>query len=427
MDVSDIGKGEVRREPREPGLSGAEGCAAGVGAQASAEARSPKPESQAIRRPRVLLINASHPSYNLGLEKAARWWRRVHGAEIFRASEATPLFGFDAVWISAIFSWDVPLLISTAQMAMTKPFGNPAKVEVGGPGTFGVRQAIFEQTGIWPQSTPDARFEREPAREPGDYKMVFWSRGCPAKNCTLGFPRDGQPPICSVPEMEGWRYTLYPDACPARLISDNNLSALPRAHQELIVERTLGAGFPSVDANSGFEPRSLATRPWAIELWRRLPLVAWRFAYDEAAERAAVLRVIALLDDAGISRSRLHIYCLAGNEPLAECEARVREINAWGAIPIVQARTPLDYMEGPLPCLHDWTDEKLRAFRRWGNRFGKGMPFSEYRHNFAEKPYRGEDLFSVELPEGAAPGELGSAPADAGGAERRVPQLRLFG
>jgi hypothetical protein len=365
----------------------------------SVERRGPR---KCVRRPRVLLVNASHPAYNLGLEKAARWWQRVHGAEIFRASDVTPLFGFDAVWISAVFSWHVPTLISTASMAQA--FGQP--VEVGGPGTFGVRQAIFEKLGIWPQSTPDVRFEREP----GDYKMVFWSRGCPAKNCTLGFPRDGKPPICSVPEMEGWRYTLYPDACPARLISDNNLSALPRAHQELIVERTLAAGFPTVDANSGFEPRSLATRSWAIELWRRLPLVAWRFAYDEAGERDAVLQVIGLLDEAGISRSRLHIYCLAGNEPLEQCEARVHEINEWGAIPIVQARTPLDYMEGPLPCLHDWTSEKLKAFRRWGNRFGKGMPFSEYRHNFAEKPYRGEDLFAGPQME-----------------EDLVPQLRLFG
>lgn len=223
--------------------------------------------------------------------------------------------------------------------------------------------------------------------------MVFWSRGCPAKNCTLGFPRDGKPPVCSVPEMEGWRYTLYPQASPARLISDNNLSALPRAHQELIVERTLAAGFPSIDANSGFEPRSLKSRPWVIELWKRLPLVAWRFAYDEVAERAAVVEVIRMLAEFGFHARKLHIYCLAGNEPMEACEQRVREINDWGAIPIVQRRRPLDYLEGPLPCLHDWTEEKLKAFQRWGNRFGKGIPLSEYRHNFVEPPYRGEKLF----------------------------------
>ena len=334
---------------------------------------------------RVLLINASHPSYNLGLEKAARWWQRTAGAEIFRAAEMTALFPFDAVWISAVFSWHVPRLITMARAAQAA--GIP--VEVGGPGTFGVRPHIFAQLGIWPQATPDARFEPEP----GDYKMVFWSRGCPAKNCTLGFPRDGRPPICSVPEMEGWRYTLYPEAAPARLISDNNLSALPRFHQELIVERTLAAGFPSVDANSGFEPRSLCVRPWCIELWRQLPLVAWRFAFDEVGEEAAVRQVLDLLAEAGIPARKCHIYCLAGNEPQAECEMRVRKINEWGAIAIVQMRQPLDYLEGPLPCLYDWTETRLREFRRWGNRMAKGIPLSEYRHNYVEPAYRGEKLF----------------------------------
>jgi hypothetical protein len=159
----------------------------------------------------------------------------------------------------------------------------------------------------------------------------------------------------------------------------------------MIVERTLAAGFKSVDANSGFEPRSI--RPWVIELWKRLPLVAWRFAYDEQAERPAVLKAIQMLDDAGISRRKLHIYCLAGNEPIAECQARVNEINSWKAVPIVQRRKPLDWIGGPLPTLHDWTEQKLIDFQRWGNRLGKGVEFEDYKRGFKEKPYTGEELF----------------------------------
>jgi hypothetical protein len=327
-----------------------------------------------VHQLRVLLVNASHPSYNLGMEKAARYWQR-NGAYVSRSSTASLLFGFDLVWISAIFSWHVRALIDAAIQAQA--FG--AKVEIGGPGCFGLRKAILDSTGLVPQSSPDPRFEQEV----GTYLMVFWSRGCPAKNCSLGFPRSGQLPVCSVPEMEGWKYTLYPDATPARLISDNNLSALPRFHQELIVEKTLSAGFPSVDANSGFEPRSV--RPWVIELWKRLPLVAWRFAYDELGERDAVLKTIAMLDELGVRRHKLHIYCLAGNEPLAECESRVREINEWGAKPIVQRRRPLDWMEGPLPCLYDWSEQALINFQRWGNRLGKGMPFCDYRRGFRDR------------------------------------------
>lgn len=329
----------------------------------------------------VLLINASHPSYNLGLAKAANYWRRK-GAGVF-AGSAIPRFDPpDVVWISAIFSWDVPALCSLAKDALSRG----CSVEVGGPGTFGVRPYVEQCTGLRPQAVPDPRFEREP----GNYLMVFWSRGCPAKNCTLGFPVDGTPPVCSVPMMEGWRYTLYKDVTPARVISDNNLSALPREHQEFIVERTLSAGFGSVDANSGFEPRSV--RPWVIDTWKRLPLLAWRFAYDECAERDAVLRVIGMLDEAGVSRRKLHIYCLAGNEPVEACEQRVREINDWKAMPIVQRRRPLDWMEGPLPCLHDWTEQKLIDFQRWGNRMAKGIRFAEYRRS-----HRDGDPYTLQL------------------------------
>lgn len=232
---------------------------------------------------RVLLINASAPTYNLGLEKAQNWWL-AQGAVVERANALPRLWlcEYDAVWVSAIFSWHVPSLVHLAQEALQ----GTCRVEVGGPGTFGLRAYIHEHTGLWPQSTPDARFERQP----GTSRMVFWSRGCPAKNCSPGFPRDGALPVCSVPQMEGWKYTLYTDVQPAPIILDNNLSALPVSHQELIIERTLSAGFSVVDANSGFEPRSI--RAETIERWRRVPLLAWRFAYDELAERTDVLRTL---------------------------------------------------------------------------------------------------------------------------------------
>ena len=321
----------------------------------------------------ILLVNASAPTYNLALAKAARWWQR-QGATVDVAKDVATLFRYDAVWISAVFSWHVPRLISMALDALA--YG--VQVEVGGPGTFGPRDLIKECTGLTPRYLPDCRFDREPGR----YAMVFWSRGCPAMNCSLGYPRDGQSPICLVPAIEGVRYTLYPDTEPAPVILDNNLSALPRSHQELIVERTLSSGFHRVDANSGFEPHSF--RLWTAELWRRLPLLAWRFAYDELGERKAVLRTIGILDEAGVSRRRLRIYCLAGNEPLKACEQRAREIQSWGCLPIVQRLRPLDWLGGPLPTQHDWTEQRLIDFQRWGNRLSKGMAFSEYKRGFKE-------------------------------------------
>ena len=319
---------------------------------------------------RALVVNASAPAYNLGAEKIAAWYR-AQGASVEITDRVRPMFvaDFDALAISAVFSWHVPGLIEGVRV--WQAFGR-GPIEVGGPGTFGLRAHITRETGLTPQATPDPRFDRQP----GEYDAVFWSRGCPAYNCALGYPKDGAAPICIVPEMEGSRFTLHADATPARMILDNNLSALPRRHQEHIVERTLSRQFSTVDANSGFEPRSF--RPETAALWSRLPLVAWRFAYDEIAERKAVLRVIEILDGLGVKRRKLHIYCIAGNEPIGACEQRVREIRAWKCVPIVQKRTPLDYLGGPLPVLHDWTERTLTDFKRWGNWLSHSIPFAAY-------------------------------------------------
>jgi len=324
---------------------------------------------------RALLVDASFPAkktrgwyYNLAIAKAANWFR-AQGADV---SFATPKTfssdgSFDVAFVSAIFSWHVQGALQTAEWL--KESG--ARVEVGGPGFFALT-SMARSRGFDAQMQPDPRFDRTP----GAYDAVFWSRGCPAYNCALGYPKDGSEPVCLVPKMEGSRSTLYDDVTPAPMILDNNLSALPRRHQELIVERTLAAGFKKVDCNSGFEPASF--KPETAMLWRTLPLVAWRFAYDEIAERKAVLKVIGILDEIGVKRRKISIYSIAGNEPVEACEQRVREIREWKCIPIVQRRRPLDYLGGPLPTIHDWTERKLIDFQRWGNRLSYAMPFSAY-------------------------------------------------
>ena len=333
---------------------------------------------------KVLLVDASQPPppkkptkkrrgwyYNLGLAKAERWWSE-RGAEVCRASSDVALFevaGATVAFVSAIFSWHVTSALATATMLRKRG----VVVEVGGPGFFALRE-LARASGFEAQVNPDARFDRTP----GAYNAVFWSRGCPAYNCALGYPKDGSRPICLVPELEGSRHTLFSDVTPAPIILDNNLSALPRRHQEHIVERTLEAGFKHVDCNSGFEPASF--KPDTAALWKRLPLVAWRYAYDEIAERERVLKVLGILDGLGVSRRKSHIYCIAGNEPVAECERRAREIRDWGCVPVVQRRRPLDWTgpPAPLPTLHDWTPRKLMDFQRWGNWLSHSIAFSAY-------------------------------------------------
>lgn len=326
---------------------------------------------------KVLLVDVSKPKrkdagwyYNLGLAKAANWWRS-QGADVRTIAPPVTMFdvhGVDIAFVSAIFSWHV--LEALAIAGGLRDAGS--KVEVGGPGFFALKTTA-QAWDFKAQTSPDPRFDRQP----GAYDAVFWSRGCPAYNCTLGYPKEGSSPICLVPELEGSRSTLFPDVTPAPMILDNNLSALPRKHQEHIVEQTLAAGFKEVDANSGFEPASF--KPETAELWRRLPLKCWRYAYDEVKERKSVLKVLGILDSLGISRRKSHIYCLAGNEPLEACEQRVREIREWGCFPVVQRRRPLDWLGGKLPTIHGWTEQGLIDFQRWGNRLSRSIKFAEYR------------------------------------------------
>jgi hypothetical protein len=64
---------------------------------------------------------------------------------------------------------------------------------------------------------------------------------------------------------------------------------------------------------------------------------------------------------------------------------------------VVQRRRPLDYLGGPLPTIHDWTERKLIDFQRWGNRLSYAMPFNEYdpKLNHSGVKARKQDLAPV--------------------------------
>ncbi|WP_287207401.1 hypothetical protein, partial [Mesorhizobium sp.] len=69
----------------------------------------------------------------------------------------------------------------------------------------------------------------------------------------------------------------------------------------------------------------------------------WRFAYDDQAERPFVERVMHMLRDVPSRKKR--VYVLVGNEPMAACIERVREVIAWGGEPHVQPYMKLNALE----------------------------------------------------------------------------------
>ena len=116
----------------------------------------------------------------------------------------------------------------------------------------------------------------------------------------------------------------------------------------------------------------------------------WRFAYDEMKERAQVLAVMRMLSDEPQKRKR--VYVLVGNEPYAECMARIKEVIAHGCEPHVQPLMKLNALDRDEKWVRfDWTDRRLRDVARWANGFvWKRAPFEEYdrhRKNVAPETY----------------------------------------
>lgn len=258
----------------------------------------------------------------------------------------------DTAYLSVAFTWRLNDAFSRA--CWFRQAG--LKVRAGGPGIFTRKHFLADVAEIG-GDFPDAIARHNPM-------ATFASRGCPV-GCWF----------CIVPKMEGRTFTLMPDFQPRPVLCDNNLSALPADYQEHIVARYKAAGVPLLDANSGFEP---ATFDGAVlARWAPINRGPWRFAFDEWGEADEVLRVLKML--AGYSPRRKQVYVLLGNEPFAECMARIAFVIKHGGEPYAQPYMKLNALDRKPHVRFDWTDKRLKAVQRWVNgRFWKYTDFDGY-------------------------------------------------
>ncbi|HYE68384.1 MAG TPA: hypothetical protein VEA58_07210, partial [Anaerovoracaceae bacterium] len=162
------------------------------------------------------------------------------GAKAIEVRTVTDLFhqDYDAVCLSVIFSWDAPMAVYQAKIALSQG----KKVLIGGGGTYKLSSWIYQETGIRPIFKPVDELEAVES----DFKMVYFTRGC-IENCSF----------CSVWIIEGQNVTLNRISRPAKVLMDNNLSEIPWEYKEFIVDRYKASGISSVDCNSGFEPKGM--------------------------------------------------------------------------------------------------------------------------------------------------------------------------
>jgi len=292
----------------------------------------------------VITIGTKHES--LGAKKLASWLRS-RGWLVDESNRVEPMFhDYDLTCFSVVFSWRLPELVKQVRSVR-------GEVWIGGPAvTFSDRNRKFvmEKTGVNPTIGIDDRFEGADH----DADMTYFSRGCPAYTPACG--------LCPVPRIEGTTFRFYPNAKTARLLLDNNLSALPGSYQDHIIS-CYRDWDGKVDANSGFEPHTFADE--TFERWSVFPLQCWRFGYDDLTERCEALTMLELLRSRGVRSRKIRVYTLLGNEPVADCVNRCDEVIAGGGEPCPQRLRPLDWLGGPLPTRHDWTEQDLIAVQRY--------------------------------------------------------------
>ena len=142
------------------------------------------------------------------------------------------------------------------------------------------------------------------------------------------------------------------------------------------------AGVELVDANSGFAPRAFDGGTY--ERWSRILRGPWRFGYDESKERREVRTMMGLLRSRGVTPRKMQVYCMIGNEPVADCLERIYEIIRWGGEPYTQRQIKLNALKKEPWVKYDWTEELLARVARYGARRGwrgsGGTPrrFEEY-------------------------------------------------
>lgn len=291
----------------------------------------------------------------------------------------------DTAFLSVAFSYCLPDAYQRAVFYRAQGY----KVLAGGPGIFtnwdylaAVAELPIGSDGKRSEGAyPDAVAKHNP-------QATFASRGCPL-NCSF----------CIVPKMQGRTFTYLPDFTVRPVLCDNNLSALPVEYQEHVIARYVAAGVPLLDANSGFEPQWFDED--CFERWRKINRGPWRFGYDEQRDREHAERVSRLLKSKGVAAKRIRPYVIIGNEPMAACLERIREVIAWGGEPHVQPYIKLNSLTKKPWIRFDWSQQSIRDMARWANRrHWRYVDFESYRrsaHTERDRRPPGTDLF-----EGAA-------------------------
>lgn len=259
----------------------------------------------------------------------------------------------DDVFLSVVFTWDLPLAYQRAVWYNT--LGK--RVHAGGPAVTLIPEYLAGVAEMG-RKLPGALQLHNPY-------ATRTSTGCP-RGCLF----------CAVPRIEGdlVELTNWPVN---PVVIDNNLLACSQAHFDRVVDRLKPV--PNVDFNQGLDAR-LLTKHHADRL-TELDLQWVRLAFDHTGMERDLLRAINLLRAAGVPKDKIGVYVLIGfDDTPDDALYRLQKVHGMGIDPFSMRYNPLGAMMRDVYVAPTWTNWQLKKFMRyWSNlRFFRAVPFEDF-------------------------------------------------
>jgi hypothetical protein len=317
---------------------------------------------------KIAVINYSN-GYNLGAKKIEKYHRDQGDEVIYSHCANEWSLRCDKAYLSAIFTYDLPALCADA--LKLKSVG--MEVEIGGPSPTAMPKYVDQTCGIKPHLGLDDRFEFVP----GNFQMVFTSRGC-RNHCSW----------CIAPkiEPESREYDNFPIPVGHNpWLGDNNLLGTSFEHQQLVVKKLNGVR--NLDINSGFESPLFTEDHY--QLYSKLDLESFRLAFDSMEVESDFTKAVKILKKHAVDYRRILVYVLIGfpRSTYEDDIYRLEKVRSLGCSPYPQRFQPLNSINSRNYVAPGWDQDKLETLRLyWVNpRFWRSCTFEEFKRATGRK------------------------------------------
>lgn len=354
----------------------------------------------------ILLVEPPYPRTFLpmGLMKISTYHKNLGDIVTYTRDSSFWFVGgnYDKIYITSLFTWDLPIVVQTINSAK-KRYPN-ADIKVGGLLATILPDEIKKRTGISPHiglfhDVEHCKLDYSLC-ERIKYSFGFTSRGC-IRKCQFCLVRKHEP---DYSEIVDWYEQYYNDKARTNrfILMDNNFLAASDEHFKGVIDKVEEKKL-SIDFNQGMDAR-LFTEEKAKE-FARIRIEPIRFSFDSMAQDSDVQKAIDLCRKYDISTD-ISIYVLYNfKEGPEEIYYRMSEIARHGGNIFPMLYRDINAIDTKtLKGNGKWSTEQIDNFRRLGwyfRHYNRGIIFTRgidsYINDFFERFGKNEKEFIDKL------------------------------